>query len=136
MQKPLELTLKNFDDSDGVIREVVNEKLAKLERVCPRLTTCHVVIEQFQNSKHHQHSYSINIMVTFPPHHEVKITRVPNRGEVQEKLLATQVRDAFIALRRQVQEALDKHQRKVKKHKNGDEPESFEEAVDEVFEEV
>jgi ribosome-associated translation inhibitor RaiA len=104
MQKPLELTLKNFDDQNGAIQEVVNEKLTKLERVCPRLTSCHVVIEQFQNPKHHQHSYSINITVTFPPHHELTISRSPNKGAVQDKLLTTQVRDAFIALRRQVQE--------------------------------
>ena len=120
MQKPLELIFKNFEDRNGVVEGVVREKLAKLEQVCPKLTSCHVVIEQFQNSKHNHHSYSIHIVVTFPPHHEVVIIRDPHKGEVQEKLLTTQVRDAFIAARRQVQEIMDKHQGRIKVHENGD----------------
>jgi len=116
MQKPLELTFKNFEDTNGAVEQVVREKLEKLERVCPRLTSCHVVIEQFQNPKHNHHSYSIHICVTFPPHHEVAVRRDPNKGEIQEKLLTTQVRDAFVAVRRQVQEIEDKHQGKIKSH--------------------
>jgi len=116
MQVPLELTLKNFEDGTGEVHQVVGEKLKKLECVCPRLTSCHVVIEQLQNSKHNHHSYSIHIVVTFPPHHEVVITREPDKGEIQEKFLTTQLRDAFVAVRRQVQEILDKHQGRIKTH--------------------
>lgn len=116
MQKPLELTFKNFEDQNGAVEQVVREKLAKLERVCPKLTSCHVVLEQFQNPKHNHHSYSIHICVTFPPHHEVAVKRDPNKGEIQEKFLTTQVREAFVAVRRQVQEILDRHQGKVKAH--------------------
>lgn len=131
MQMPLELTLRNFEDANGAIEQVVHEKLAKLERVCPRLTSCHVTIEQFQNPKHHHHTYSIHIVVTFPPHHEITVRRDPNKGEVQERLLTTQVRDAFIAVRRQVQEILDRHQGKIKNHENG---ELAEEAIEEEVE--
>lgn len=124
MQKPLELTLKNFEDNSGAVTRVVHEKIAKLEQVCPKLTSCHVVIEQFQNPKHRHHSYSIHIVVTFPPHHEVVIMREPQKGGVQEELLTTQVRDSFIAARRKVQEILDKQQGRVKSHVNGDAVES------------
>ena len=130
MQKPLELTFKGFEDQNGALEEVVREKLLKLENICPRLTSCHVVIEQFQNPKHNHHTYSIHIMVTFPPHHEVTVRRDPNKGEIQEGLLTTQVRDAFIAVRRQVQEILDRHQRKVKTHENGSQEEGIEEIED------
>lgn len=130
MQKPLELTFKNFEDKNGAVGAVVREKLDKLEHVCPKLTSCHVVIEQFQNPKHHHHTYSIHIVVTFPPHHEVAVKRDPNKGEVQEGLLTTQVRDAFIALRRQVQETLDRHQGKIKTHENGNGPEIIEEILE------
>lgn len=118
MQKPLELVLKNFEDKNGAVTQVVYEKLAKLEQVCPKLTSCHVVIEQFQNPKHRHHSYNIHIVVTFPPHHEVVIMRKPEKGAVQDALLTTQVRDAFIATRRKVQEILDKQQGRIKSHEN------------------
>ena len=118
MQKPLELIFKNFEDQHGTVEAVVKEKLVKLENVCPKLSSCHVVIQQFQNPKHHHHTYSIHITVSFPPHHEVSVKRDPNKGEIQEKLLTTQVREAFIAVRRQVQEMMDKDKRKVKTHEN------------------
>ncbi|MEW5894743.1 MAG: hypothetical protein AB1650_03130 [Candidatus Omnitrophota bacterium] len=127
MQKPLELIFKNFEDRDGVVEQVVLEKVKKLEQVCPRLISCHVAIEQLQNSKHNHHSYSIHIVVNFPPHHEVVITRHPQKGDVQEQLLTTQVRDAFIAARRQVQEIMDKHQGRIKIHENNGEIEKTEE---------
>lgn len=136
MQKPLELTFKNFEDKSGALEAVIHEKLAKLERVCPRLTSCHVLLEQFQNPKHHHHTYSIHIVVTFPPHHEVTVKRDPQKGEVQDKLLTTQVRDAFIAVRRKVQETIDRHQGKIKTHENGNGLNIQEEVLQEEFEGV
>jgi ribosome-associated translation inhibitor RaiA len=130
MQIPLGLTFKNFDDRNGEAKAVVYEKLAKLENVCPRLTSCHVVIEQFQNPKHHHHTYSIHIVVTFPHHHEVVVTRDPDKGEIQEKLLTTQIREAFMAVRRQVQEILDKEQGRIKNHENGGEDEGLVEELE------
>ena len=129
MQMPLALPLKTFEDKNGAVELVVREKLEKLECVCPRLTSCHVMIEQFQNPKHNHHTYSIHIMVTFPPHHEVSVRRDPNKGEIQEKLLTTQIRDAFIAVRRQVQEILDRHQGKIKMHE-GQQAEELEEELE------
>jgi ribosome-associated translation inhibitor RaiA len=132
MQKPLELMFKNFEDEDGVLKQVVMEKLEKLERVCPKLTSCHVMIEQFQNPKHHQHTYSIHIMVTFPPHHEVAVKRDPHKGEIQDRPLTTELRDAFIALRRKVQETMDRHQGKIKTHESGYEEDVIEEELEVV----
>lgn len=130
MQVPLEVTLKNFEDRNGAVRQVIDEKIAKLEHVCPKLISCHVVIEQLQNPKHRHHSYNIHITATFPPHHEVVVKRQPAKGGVQEELLTTQVRDAFIALRRQVQEILHKEQGRVKNHENGVEEEAAEEETE------
>ena len=130
MRKPLELAFKNFDDKGGAVEAVVKEKLEKLENVCPKLISCHVVIEQFQNPKHNHHTYSIHIVVTFPPHHEVTVKRDPNKGEVQEKLLTTQVREAFMAARRQVKEILDKEQGRIKNHENGSKGEDLVEEME------
>lgn len=130
MEIPMEITFKDFEDKNGAVELVVREKLEKLERVCPKLTSCHIVIEQFQNPKHNHHTYSIHIVVTFPPHHEIAVKREPHKGEVQERLLTTEVRDAFIAVRRQVQEIMDREQGKVKTHESG----QTEEVLEEEFE--
>ncbi len=116
MSIPVEVVLKNFEDGNGTVKQVIDEKLAKIEQVCPRVTSCHVMIEQLQNPKHHHHSYHIRIAVAFPPHHEVVITKDPKKGAMQEELVTTQLREAFISARRQIQELLDKDRGKVKTH--------------------
>jgi len=116
MSIPLELKLKNFEDATGAVSAVVDEKLAKLEQVCPKATSCHVLVEQLQNPKHHHHSYHIRVAVKFPSHHEVIVVKDPQKGGIQEELLTTQIREVFISVRRQVREVMDKDQGKVKTH--------------------
>ncbi len=116
MSIPLELQLKNFEDTTGAVSAVVSEKLAKIEQMCPRAAFCHVLVEQIQNPKHHHHSYHIRVAVKFPPHHEVVVTKDPQKGGIQEELLTTQIRDVFISARRQIRETMDKHQGKIKTH--------------------
>ncbi|MBF0532020.1 MAG: hypothetical protein HQL23_02865 [Candidatus Omnitrophica bacterium] len=116
MQKPLNLVLKNYEDRGGIVAAVVQEKIAKIEKICPKLISCHVLIEKLTNLKHHNHSYHIRIELQVPGHPEVVIIREPKKGEIQSELLTTQVREAFIAGRRQIEEIIDRQQGHVKSH--------------------
>ncbi|MFP4473703.1 MAG: HPF/RaiA family ribosome-associated protein [Candidatus Omnitrophota bacterium] len=132
MSIPLELTFRNFEDTGGAVEQVVHEKLAKLEKICPKMISCHVVIEQIQNPKHNHHSYSIHITITFPPHHEVVVFKDPHKGEPQDVLLTTQVRNAFITARRQVQAIMDRDRGRVKTHAKDEDAANEEELANEA----
>jgi hypothetical protein len=113
----MDITLKNFKD-DGKIEKLVREKMDKIEKVCPKVTSCHVFIEQMTNPKHNHHSYHVRIAIAFPPHHEVIITRDPAKGGVQEQFLTTIVKDAFIAARRRIQELSHRQKGHARGHKS------------------
>ncbi len=130
MPVPLDIILKNFKDN-GAIEKLVHEKIEKIEQICPKLISCHVFIEQFQNPKHNHHSYHIRIAIAFPPHHEVIITRDPAKGKVEEGFLTTNVRDAFISARRRIQEIVSREKGHHKARKNQKISAGEEEAADE-----
>lgn len=128
MQIPLDLKFKGMAH-DPSIEDVVEEKLAKLEQVCNRVVSCHVGIEQINNKQQRGHSYRIRIDVKFPPHHDIVVIREPLKGDFNHEPLASIVREAFIATRRQVEKIVDREQ---KKHKSA--PHLMEEQVVEEIE--
>lgn len=113
MQLPLELIMKNVDNK-AEIEAVVAEKVAKLEMVCDHITSCRVFIEQNPTHQHAKHTYHVRIDVRMPPHHEIVLKRDSSRQAHVD--LATVVRDAFIAVRRQVEVIVDRQKKKVKSH--------------------
>ena len=113
MQLPLELIMKNVENKTE-IEAVVAEKVAKLEMSCAHITSCRVFIEQNPTHQHAKHSYHVRIDVRLPPHHEIVIKR--DSGRQTHDSLATVVRDAFMAARRQVEVIVDRQKKKVKSH--------------------
>jgi len=77
----------------------IREKVAKLEKICPRLTSCRVVVAAPHH--HHQHrklfTVRLNIML---PGGEVVVTR-DNHEDVYVLL-----RDAFVAARRELEKSV------------------------------
>ena len=116
MKGSIEINFKNFIDSDGSIEDLIYEKIAKLEKICDRIISCHAAIEQIKNNQKHGHTYHIRIDLSIPPHHQLAVVREPNKGKFQHVKLAVMVRDAFDALRRQVQEIVDRQKKKIKAH--------------------
>ncbi len=113
MEVPLELILKNVENK-AEIEDVVHEKLEKLERVCDHVISCRVFIEQNPTHQHKAASYHVRVDVRLPPHHEIVVKRDSGRN-VHENL-ATVVREAFIAARRQVEVIVDRQNKNVKAH--------------------
>ncbi|MEI8012882.1 MAG: HPF/RaiA family ribosome-associated protein [Candidatus Omnitrophota bacterium] len=113
MQLPLELIMKNVDNK-AEIEAVVQEKLVKLEHACDHIISCRVFIEQNPTHQHARHSYHVRIDIRMPPHHEIVVKR--DSGHKAHDNLSAVVRDAFIAVRRQVEVVVDRQKRKVKSH--------------------
>ncbi len=113
MQLPLELIMKNVENKKE-IEAVVQEKIAKLEHSCDHITSCRVFIEKNPTHQHSKHTYHIRIDVRMPPHHELVVKRDSGRNAHDD--LAAVVRDAFVAIRRQVEVIVDRQKKKVKSH--------------------
>ncbi len=113
MDVPLEIVLKNVKNKSE-IEAVVYEKIEKLEKVCDHITSCHVLVEQNPTHQHATFSYHIRVDVKLPPHHEIVVKRDSGRN-VHEDLGAV-LREAFIAVRRQVEQILDRQKSLVKAH--------------------
>jgi ribosome-associated translation inhibitor RaiA len=113
MQVPLEIILKNVEHKQD-IEDVVYEKLGKLEQVCDHIISCRIFVEQNPTHQHKSCSYHIRLDVRMPPHHEIVVKRDSGRN-VHDTLPAV-LREAFIAVRRQVEEIVDRQKKHVKAH--------------------
>lgn len=117
MQIPLQITFHGIDHSDAV-EERIRGKVAKLEQLCDRITSCRVVIEAHHrntSSMHHKgEPFHIRIDVTVPGS-ELVVARDPKDSHVNEDM-GVALRDAFAAMERQVKEFADRSRGEVKTH--------------------
>ncbi len=105
MQVPIDLQLKNVKNKK-TIEKLVQEKIDKLEKVCQKITHCRVVVEHPSDGQKKSNRDHIHIEIKFPPHHDILVKREATHDEN----LTTLVREAFLVVRRQVQDIMDKHQ--------------------------
>ncbi len=103
-----QITLKNVPHSEAVEAKV-REKMAKLEQFNDRITGCRVTIEESQRRKHQGKLFAVHIDLTVPGR-ELVVNRVENED------LYVAVRDAFDAVRRQLEEHTRKRRGVVKTH--------------------
>ena len=113
MEVPLEIVLKNVENKKEV-ESVIYEKLTKLEQVCGHVISCHVFVEQNPPHQHKKCSYHVRVDVRMPPHHEIVVKR--DSGRNVHDNLATVIREAFMAARRQVEVIVDRQKKNVKAH--------------------
>jgi ribosome-associated translation inhibitor RaiA/cold shock CspA family protein len=100
MQVPLEVTFKDMPASDA-LRLRVDEYVAKLERVFPRIVRCEVQIEQPHRHRRSGRPYEVGIRVTVPGE-ELIVSHDLVAGAHEDVYVA--VRDAFAAMRRQLED--------------------------------
>jgi cold shock CspA family protein/ribosome-associated translation inhibitor RaiA len=101
MEVPLSITFRNVDRSEW-IEEDVRSHVDKLDGLCDRITACKVVIEA--PHKHHKHGNLFRVQVHLTvPRRELTVNR--DKGDHPEHAdLHVAIRDAFQAMRRQVEE--------------------------------
>ena len=115
MQIPLQITFHGVDHSDAVETRI-REKVAKLEQVYDRITSCRVVIESHHRNTSSLHRkgepFHIRIDLTVPGS-ELVVRRDPKDSHVNEDILVC-LREAFEAMTRQLRELAQKQRGGVK----------------------
>ncbi|HEU0204214.1 MAG TPA: HPF/RaiA family ribosome-associated protein [Burkholderiaceae bacterium] len=108
MQVPLQITVRNLRRSESLDARI-QEKVAKLERFHPRITSCRVWVEKLSRQHQQGNTFSVRIDVHVPEH-EIVVNRE------QDEDLNVAVREAFDAARRKLEDMARVQRREVKAH--------------------
>ncbi len=117
MKVPLEIAYRDVDKTDA-IETLVREKVAKLEKFCNYISSCHIAVEKIHDRPSHGSPYRVRIDLTVPPGHELVADSNPSEPN-QYVALDTVIRDAFSMAERQLKE-LTSRQRDYEKAKTND----------------
>jgi len=96
MQTPLQITVRDMDRSDALDHHI-RERVAKLERIFPRMMGCRVVVEHQARHKQQGKHFEVRIDLTLPGK-EI----VVSRQHAEDPYAA--LRDGFDAAKRQLEE--------------------------------
>ena len=100
MKVPPEITYRGIDKTEA-IEALIHEKIAKLERVCNHISSCHIAVEKEQDRPRDRSPYRVRLDITVPPEHELAAE-------------STMIRDAFDKAWRQLRD-LSKQQQEYDK---------------------
>ncbi len=110
---PLQVVFRNMDHSPAVEARV-REQAEKLERFYDRIMSCRVVVETHHRHHHKGNLYHVRIDLTVPGD-ELVVSREPADHHAHEDVYVA-VRDAFDAMRRQLQDFARRQRGDVKEH--------------------
>lgn len=117
MQNPLQITFHGIDHSEAV-EQRIREKVAKLEQLYDRITSCRVVIEMHHkntsNLHHKGEPFHIRLDLTLPGA-ELVVKHDPKESHINEDIFVA-LRDAFQAMERQLKDFLARQRGDVKAH--------------------
>lgn len=114
MRVPLELTFRGMS-SDEDIKELINEKTEKLDRIADHLISCRVAVEVKQKHPQTGNPYRVRVNLRLPPNKELVVDSGETDGDIHDDL-ATVVRDVFETATRRLKKIIDKQQNVVKEH--------------------
>ncbi len=137
MQVPPEISVKGFEMT-GEVDTLLQNQIARLERVCDYITSIRVAIEKEQGRHQLGNPYRIRLDVRVPPNHEIVVKRqsvlhenLRNTPEPEAELeriskrslssrkdepLPSAVRRSFDSARRQLEKLVEVQRKDVKIH--------------------
>ncbi len=113
MQSPLQISFRRMGHSDA-IEAKIRKRAQELDKFCDQLMSCRVVIEPAHKHKHKGNLYQVRIDATVPGR-ELVVTREPDKHHAHEDIYVS-IRDAFDAMRRQLQNYNSIQRGDVKSH--------------------
>lgn len=113
MKSPLRINFRGVPSSEA-LETAIAERLAKLQELDPRITGCHVLVEQPHRRHRQGNLFHVRVDVTVPGG-EIVARRDPPAGHAHEDPFVA-VRDAFDAIRRQLQDHIRRQRGDVKHH--------------------
>lgn len=113
MQVPLEIDFRNIDRMESV-EEDIRKQAEKLEEFFDRITSCRVVLEA--PHRHHRQGNLAHVRILLSvPRKELVVDRAPSEHHAHEDVHVT-IRDAFKAMRRQLEDYARELRGDVKAH--------------------
>ena len=106
MKVPLQVAFDGVQHSDAVEARV-REEVQKLEHFHGRIVSATIVIGKPQKRHHKGDTFDVRIRLVVPDAPEIVVTREPSDTGAHEDVHVT-IRDAFKAVRRQLQDATEK----------------------------
>lgn len=108
MKQPLQIRFLDMEPSEAV-ESAAREKAGKLDRFCPNIMSCQIVVEMTQKHQRQGRPFAVRIDVTVPGH-ELSVSRVHD----QDVYVA--LRDAFDDMKRQIEDAVRRRRGQEKVH--------------------
>jgi ribosomal subunit interface protein len=108
MKQPLQIQFLGMETSPAV-EALAREKALKLDRYCPDIMSCRMVIEHLNKHQHQGRQFAVRIHVTVPDH-ELAVDRV-----VSEDVYVA-LRDAYQDMRRQLEDTTQRRRGFEKTH--------------------
>lgn len=105
---PVQITIRDIEASPA-IESIIRKRVERLQKYYDRISSCRVVVELPQKHKHQGKLYNVRIDLTVP-RKELVVTRKEN----QDVYVA--IRDAFVAIERQLEEHSQKRHGNIKTH--------------------
>jgi ribosomal subunit interface protein len=113
MKLPLEVTFRNLARSEAIEAAVIKHA-ERLDRYHPRIMSCRVAVEARHRHHHRGNLYHVRVDVT-APNAEFVASREPGAHRAHEDVYVA-VRDAFDAMRRQLEDHARRRRGDVKRH--------------------
>jgi ribosomal subunit interface protein len=113
MKMPLQIAFRNLDRSEAVETRI-RERAEKLETYCDRIMGCRVVVEAQHKHHHRGNHYHVRVDVTVPDA-EFVASREPDEHHAYTDVYVA-IRDAFDAIRRQLEDYVRRQDRRIKAH--------------------
>ena len=113
MKLPLQIVFRNLDHSDA-IEAKIRERAEKLEHFSKEIMSCRVVVEAHHKHHHKGNLYHVRVDVKVPEA-ELVASRDPAKHQAHEDVYVA-IRDAFDAIRRQLEDQQRRRRGRVKAH--------------------
>lgn len=101
-------------EASPVLEAEVTARVRELEEFCDRITSCHVVVEAPHRHHHKGNLYHVRIHVAVP-RKELVVDREPSEHHASQEV-GVAIRDAFDAMRRQLEDYVREMRGDVKHH--------------------
>jgi ribosomal subunit interface protein len=113
MQHALRIAFRNMDVSDA-LEQRIRKRVAELELLCDRITSCDVVVEMHHRHPRQGKMFHIRVDIVVPGR-TIVVRREPTDNHAHEDAHLA-VRDAFDAARRQLEDHVRVARGDVKTH--------------------
>jgi cold shock CspA family protein/ribosome-associated translation inhibitor RaiA len=114
MQIPVEISFKDATKSSR-LEDIINRKIAKLEKICGYMISCRVMVEKPQKYPDTGNPYQVRIDIKVPPAHEIVVKQSASEGDMHDPL-ETVITKVFHAAERRLKELTERQHGEVKTH--------------------